>query len=88
MLGVFLITLFSFIATGIPIAFSLFLSGACLVVFMGQANFVLLPQYTMVGGVQLLFRGKFEICVVNMRHSQKGRCKGGRKQKLTGPGSG
>jgi tripartite ATP-independent transporter DctM subunit len=49
MLVVFLLTLFSFIAIGIPIAFSLFLSGACLVLFMGQANFVLLPQYTMVG---------------------------------------
>ncbi|MDR1932070.1 MAG: TRAP transporter large permease [Spirochaetales bacterium] len=49
MLGVFLVCLFLFIAIGIPIAFSLFLTGACLIVYMGQANFVLLPQYTLMG---------------------------------------
>lgn len=49
MLLVFVITLFSFIAIGVPIAFSLFLTGMCLILYMGNANFVLLPQYMMIG---------------------------------------
>ena len=49
MISVFLISLFGFLALSIPIAFSLGLTSAVMLLFMGRADFIVIPQNFLTG---------------------------------------